>query len=586
MKTNQLFTLLFISFTRFTFAQVGINTTTPEGALDVVSSNQGIVVPRVSDINTVTDGQGNPPVDGTIAYDTSTNSFCFRANGQWICTDATGNTTVVAPPAPPEFDDTSASNYMKASNTGPGDGFGFDIDLSSDGNTMAVSAWFEASNATGINGDQSNNSFIRSGAVYVYTRNGSIWSQQAYIKASNTNINAQFGFSLNLSADGNLLAVGARGDRSGSPGIGGDQSDVSQPASGAVYIFSRTGSTWVQTEFIKASNPEFQDGFGWSLDLSGDGNTLAVGAPYEDSNASGINGNQSDNSLSNAGAVYIFKRSGSVWTQQAYIKASNPDPNDEFGFSIALSSDSSTLVVGAKNESSNSTGINANQANNSTIGSGAAYVFTYTAGVWTQQAYLKASNTGFGDQFGRSVAISANGNTVAVGAFEENSNATGINGDQTDNSILRAGAAYVYVRNSGVWTQEAYVKASNTNNDSQEFGFSLALSSDGNKLAVGAIKEASNATGINGNENNSLALSSGAVYVYSRAANVWTQEAYVKATNTAEGNSFGVSVAFSADASTIAIGSPNEASNATGVNGDQNNVSATGAGSAYIYTSN
>ena len=585
MKTTLITILLYFSLLSLSNAQVGINTNTPQGALDVVSSDQGLVLPRVSDINNVTDGQGNAPVDGTMVYDTSTNSFCFRAAGQWVCTDATGTTTVIVPSAPPPFDGSSTSDYIKASNTEPNDQFGLDIDLSSDGNTLAVSAWFESSNATGVDGDQTNNAFLRSGAVYVYTRSGSNWTQQAYVKASNTNINAQFGFSLSLSNDGNILAVGARGDRSGSPGIGGDQTDVSQPASGAVYIFSRTGTNWAQTEFIKASNPELQDGFGWSVDLSGDGNTLAVSAPYEDSNAAGINGNQNDNSLTNSGAVYIFKQAGSVWSQQAYIKASNPDQNDEFGFNIALSSDSNTLVISAKNESSNATSINGNQSNNSSLGSGAAYVFTYNAGTWSQEAYLKASNANQGDQFGRSVAISSDGNTIAVGAMEENSNATGINGDEANNSLTRAGAAYIFVRNAGIWTQEAYVKASNTD-AGQELGFSIALNSDGNKLAVGAISEGSNSTGINGDQNNTLALSSGAVYVFARNGTNWAQEAYVKATNTASGNSFGTSVALSANGDTIAIGSPNEASNATGINGDQNNVSATGAGAAYIYSTN
>jgi hypothetical protein len=584
MKSNPLLLVLLFISSLASFAQVGINTTSPKGALDIVSTNQGVVIPRVDDINTVTDGQGNSPVDGTVAYDTSTNSFCFRANSMWICTDSTGTTSVIAPPAPPTFDDTSNSDYVKTSNTGPSDQFGFDVALSSDGNTAAISAWFEASNATGINGDQSNNSFLRSGAVYVYTRSGSTWTQQAYIKASNTSINAQFGFSLSLSADGNLLAVGARGDRSGSPGIGGNQNDVSQPASGAVYIFSRTGSTWAQTEYIKASNPELQDQFGFSVDLSTDGNTLAVGAFAEDSSAPGINGNQSDNSQNDSGAVYLFVRNAGVWSQEAYIKASNPGQSDQFGKTVALSSDGNTLSVGAWQERSSATGIDGNQTNNSNTASGAVYVFIRTAGSWTQEAYIKSSNSDTGDYFGTSVALSSDGNTLAVGAYFEQSLGTGINGSQ-GNDAAEVGAVYIFSRSAGNWTQEAYIKASNSGSN-DHFGQDVALSSDGTKLAVGAHDERSNATGINGDQTDNSFVSAGAVYVFSKSSGTWVQEAYVKATNTAISYTFGYSVAFSSDGNTLAIGSPFEASNATGVNGDQNNVSATGAGAAYFYTVN
>ncbi len=127
--------------------------------------------------------------------------------------------------------------------------------------------------------------------------------------------------------------------------------------------------------------------------------------------------------------------------QQAYLKASNTDTGDRFGHSVAVSGD--TVVVGANFEDSNATGVNGNQADNSTLNSGAAYVFIRdVGGVWSQQAYLKASNTDTNDRFGRSVAVS--GDTVVVGAEEESSNATGVDGDQADNSAMQAGAVYVF----------------------------------------------------------------------------------------------------------------------------------------------
>jgi hypothetical protein len=107
--------------------------------------------------------------------------------------------------------------------------------------------------------------------------------------------------------------------------------------------------------------------------------------------------------------------------------------------------------------------------------SGAAYVFVRTNGVWTQQAYLKASNTEADDGFAQSVAIS--GDTIVIGATGEDSNATGVNGNRTDNSAPSAGAAYVFVRTNGIWTQQAYLKASNTDSG-DAFGWSVAISGD------------------------------------------------------------------------------------------------------------
>ena len=196
---------------------------------------------------------------------------------------------------------------------------------------------------------------------------------------------------------------------------------------------------------MKASNTGAGDWFGRSsVALSADGDTLAVGAAWESSNATGTGGNQADNSAANSGAVYVFTRNAGIWSQQAYVKASNTGAADGFGNSVALSADGNTLAVGASDEGSNTTGIGGNQADNSASDSGAVYVFTRSAGIWSQQAYVKASNTEANDHFGNSVALSADGNTLAVGAAGESSNATGIGGNQADNSALKAGAVYLY----------------------------------------------------------------------------------------------------------------------------------------------
>jgi hypothetical protein len=128
--------------------------------------------------------------------------------------------------------------------------------------------------------------------------------------------------------------------------------------------------------------------------VSADGNTIAVGAPHESSSARGINGNENDDSAYNAGAVYVYRRSGSQWTRQAYVKASNAGAGDYFGSFVALSADGNTMAVSAHWESSAATGVNGNQGDNSLPQAGAVYVFTRSGTTWTQQAYLKASNTG------------------------------------------------------------------------------------------------------------------------------------------------------------------------------------------------
>jgi len=328
----------------------------------------------------------------------------------------------------------------------------------------------------------------------------------------------------------------------------------------------------VQQGYLKASNSNADDLFGFNVALSGD--TLVVGAPQEGSNAVGVNGNQADTSAPNSGAVYVFTRNAGVWTQQAYLKASNTEAGDQFGVIMALDGD--TLVVGAQFEDSSATGVNAhNEADNSSNDSGAVYVFTRTAGVWMQQAYIKASNTGAGDQFGVNVALV--GDTLAVGAYNEASNATGINGNETDDSRQQTGAVYVFTRAAGVWTQQAYLKPSNAGG---LFGYGLALASD--TLAVGAPFEASKATGIDGDQTDSSALKAGAVYVFTRTAGVWSQQAYIKASNTDAGDRFGEDVALDGD--TLAVGARFEASKATGINGDQTDNSADNAGAAYVFT--
>ena len=207
----------------------------------------------------------------------------------------------------------------------------------------------------------------------------------------------------------------------------------------SVTVSRESANDFAQQAYIKASNTDQSDRFGFSIALSG--NTLAVGAPGEQSSATGIDGNQGNNGLSEAGAVYVFTRNKSQWSQQAYIKASNTSNDDRFGSSIALFD--GTLAVGAPGEKSSATGVDGNQGNNGLSEAGAVYVFTRSNSQWAQQAYVKASNTGNNDdRFGSSITLFDD--TLAVGAPGEKSSATGIDGDQADNSLNDAGAVYAY----------------------------------------------------------------------------------------------------------------------------------------------
>jgi hypothetical protein len=250
-----------------------------------------------------------------------------------------------------------------------------------------------------------------------------------------------------LSGDGSSLAVGAVYEDSGTTGIGGNQIDNSADSAGAVYVFVHDGNgNWSQQAYVKASTADAGDQFGFVVALSGEGTTMAVGARSGDSSAIGIGGNQADNSATDAGATYVFVRDGNNnWSQQAYVKASNPDVSDLFGHSVALSEDGGTLAVGANLEDSGTTGIGGNQADNSTVDAGAVYVFVRDGqNTWSQRAFVKASNTGGGDLFGSGIALSGDASVLAVGAHSEDSSATGIEGNQANDSAIEAGAVYLY----------------------------------------------------------------------------------------------------------------------------------------------
>ena len=497
-----------------------------------------------------------------------------------------------------------AIGYLKAASVDVNDTFGMSVAVSGDGATVVVGVPGEDSNATGIDGNAANNSTAGSGAAYVFARTAGTWSQQAYVKASNTAAGNAFGKAVTISSDGSTIAIGAPNRNANA---------------GAVYVFVRSGPSWAQQAALTASNTQSDDRFGGALALSANGSILAIGATGEDSDGTAAG----NNSAADAGAAYVFTRSGALWTQQAYIKASNAQLGDLFGGAVALNAAGNMLAVGATDEDSASTAINGDAANNDALGAGAVYIFTHNGVIWAQSAYIKAPNAEPIDAFGAAVSLSADGNTLAVGAPQEDGTVTAAQpfpiappppvppadpnepppppGSVPDPLpttfqglcaapvldpafVLRptvgceSGAVYIFARTAGTWAADTYIKGSN-NEYEDRFGTSVALTADGNAVAIGSPLEDSSAVGIEGNETLEDAAESGAAYVYRRDAGTWTQQSYVKASNTDANDWFGTSIAVSSDAAALVVGATGEASNSD----DQNNDAAATAGAAYLY---
>jgi hypothetical protein len=480
--------------------------------------------------------------------------------------------------------------YVKAPNSQFADIFGSAVALH--GDTLVVGAGYEDSNQTTItNGTSasSDNSASSSGAVYVFKRTGATWAQEAYLKAPNANTGDHFGVAVGI--DGDTVAVGADYEASNQTTITNGataSADNSVTNSGAVYVFKRTGATWAQEAYIKAPNGGLSDGFGATVFINLD--TVVAGATGEDSNETTItNGTtaSSNNSASSSGAVYVFKRTGTAWAQEAYLKASNSETFDSFGASVSIHRD--TLAVGASGEDSNQTTItNGTTASSDNLASdaGAVYVFKRTGTTWAQEAYLKSPNAEAADIFGKSVSISDD--TIVVGAYDEDSNQITITNDTTassDNSTSSAGAAYVFKRTGTTWSQQAYLKAPNAEADDR-FGYATALSSD--TIVIGAYQEDSSQTTItNGTtaSSDNSAADAGAAYVFTRSvAAIWQSQASVTPSNGAPGSSYGASSAISGD--TLVVGAGGEDSNQTTItNGttSSSDISALNSGAAYVY---
>lgn len=304
------------------------------------------------------------------------------------------------------------------------DAFGTSVAL--DGDTAIV----------GAPGDEDPHSptQFRTGAAYVFTRSGTDWTQRAKLTASDGDGSDRFGQSVAI--DGDTAIVGASHD---------EQPNGNE--AGAAYVFTGSGGSWSEQAKLAAGDGIDLDHFGWSVDLDGD--TALVGAK---------DALQSDR-RSDAGAAYVFVRSGSTWSEQAELVGSDTLEFDHLGRSVALDGD--TALVGAWGEDSNG-----DEA-------GATYAFVRSGSTWSEQEKLLPQDGDSNDRFGWSVALS--GGTALVGAVADE--------HLNDSFAAYGGTAYVFTRSVSTWSQHAKLAASD--GDAQDdFGFAVAV--DGARALVSA----------------------------------------------------------------------------------------------------
>lgn len=423
----------------------------------------------------------------------------LRAEARYVLRACDASDCVESEPVNVEGSLAEAVGYFKASESSTEGRFGRNVALSGDGSTLAV----------------------RDDAVYVFERDTlGQWSQQAYAQVPTSGFAIGGESTIALSSDGNTLAVG-------STNFGG---------MGAVFVFTRDAmGQWSQQAAVQAPDPDALDDldfFGFSVALSADGDTLAVGAIFEGE----YQYYPSDVFPAFPGALHVFARDAvGSWSQQTRFEASYPDEGLWLGFSAVLSSDGNTLATTATQ---------------------GTYVLVRDAmGKWSQQAYYDVSGP---------LGLSNDGDALVVGAED------GVH------SFLRDA--------TDQWSQQLEVIDAPTGGLAGSFGSILTLSGDGKTLAIGTIEEDSDAIGLGGDEGNDSAPGAGAVYVLVRDdVGKWSQRAYVKAPNTDAGDQFGVGIALSSDGKTLAVGAVGEDSTAIGVGGDQTDDSTLEAGAVYLY---
>jgi hypothetical protein len=359
-------------------------------------------------------------------------------------------------------------------------GFGADVAISADGDTAIV----------GAPGDDGGR-----GAAWVFTREGSTWTQQSEkltdgeVTGASMPEDVAFGASVAISADGSTALVGGPGDTAGQ---------------GAAWVFTREGSTWTQQgEKVTGVEEEGAGELGRSVALSADGSTALAGAPLD---------------AKKIGAAWVFTRAGSAWTQQgSKLVGMHEAGHGQFGGSVALSGEGDTALIGAR-------------ADHSLVGTGAAWVFVRTNSTWAQQGEkLTGAGATVSAEFASSVALSDDGETALIGGA---SNEDGV------------GAAWAFTHEGSTWMQQGEKLTSGETASPADFGSAVALSANGTKALVGASGDSSEA---------------GAAWVFASEGAGWVRQgAKLTGGGESGAAAFGTSVALSDGAHTALIGGPQD----------------------------
>jgi len=407
--------------------------------------------------------------------------------------------------------------------------------------------------------DNAGGSVNDAGAVFVYTRTAGVWSFQQKIIATGTNARLTLNyFGNSVAVSGDTALIGSEGNKYDASGAG------SLNGAGAAFVFTRSGSTWSLQQKIVGEGTNGRnasDAFGKKVALSGD--TAVIGVPDQDYDETGAN------MYAAAGAAYVFTRTAGVWSfQQKLVGTIGRFGSDAFGTSVAIDAD--TIIVGAPGQDKDAADAN------TVLGSGAAYIFIRSAGVWSAQQKI----IGFGtngrvanDGFGNAVAVS--GNFAVVGAALQDYDAAGAN------SLNSAGAVYSFTRSAGVWSNEQKIVATGTNARAALDAFGTAVALSGNSFITGAPSQDFDAVGASEN------FDSGAGFVFEKSGGVWSQTGKVVDTTdpvARMGSSsikYGNAVAISEDQSTMVVGAPDDGTDASG----NNFIVSSGAVFVYIKSS-
>lgn len=384
---------------------------------------------------------------------------------------------------------------ISASDAAANDLFGVSVAISADGSRAVVGASGES--------DSSGTPTTGNGALYVYVRTGSTWTQEQKLLAPDKFFSDALGSAVAIDDDGTRIVGGANGARVGTT-----------TAAGAAYVFVRSGSAWTFEQKLTAGTPQVQVYFGTSVDISGDGSRIVVGEPGPYTTW--------------MGAAYVFSRSGTSWASESTITNPSTQASQNFGQSVAMSGDGSRVAVGAPDQSE-STGT-------PTSNNGAAFVFSRTVTTWNVEQKLLAPDRTSQAEFGISVDLDQDGSRVAVGARSV--------ADTSPPFYAAVGAGYVFTRSGVAWTVEQKLMAANRG-VGDRFGSSISLSRDGTHVAICA-SAADRPSG--------SSTYTGSAYVFSRNSTAWSEAQELSADDLQMYAGFGRSISITLDGSRVVVG--------------------------------